>query len=134
MQSTKTNSRKPINKLIIVNNHFLIDFERISRSIEIDSNNFFLCQCYRFYRFHHLSLCLQVLKVSHYFTVHNISNYADVLCFKWWSWFFSDIFIRFYSHVTSLALIMLLQYDFSRSKGLADKLYVHWSVSSPLEL
>ena len=41
---------KPIDKSIIVDNHFLSDIDCIDQSIEIDSNNFFRRRRYRFYR------------------------------------------------------------------------------------
>ena len=36
---------------MIVDSHLLIDIDCIGQSIEIDSNNFFRCYRYRFYRF-----------------------------------------------------------------------------------
>ena len=39
---------KPIDKSIIVDNHFLINIDCVGQSIEIDGNNFFHRERYRF--------------------------------------------------------------------------------------
>ena len=43
VQSITTDIVKPIDKSIIVDNHFLSDIDCIGQSIEIDSNNCFPC-------------------------------------------------------------------------------------------